>query len=111
MSQAQSDNPRLDPARSRGGIHELELAIDAMDAIFNDRSEILPINIPNRGALPGFPDDLVVEMRGLLDRHGATPLADGPLPRHVVGLVEMLGEYQALAAEGIAAILADYLNP
>lgn len=97
--QAQSDNPRLDPARSRGGIHELELAIDAMDAIFNDRSEILPINIPNRGALPGFPDDLVVEMRGLLDRHGATPLADGPLPRHVVGLVEMLGEYQALAAE------------
>jgi 6-phospho-beta-glucosidase len=34
--QAQSDDPQLDPGRSRGGIHELELAIDVMDAIFND---------------------------------------------------------------------------
>jgi 6-phospho-beta-glucosidase len=97
--QAQSDNPQLDPKRSRGGIHELELAIDAMDAIYNDRGTILPINIPNRGALSDFPDDLVVEMRGVLDRHGVTRLADGPLPRHVVGLVKMLGEYQSLAAE------------
>ena len=30
--QAQRDDPQLDPARSRGGIHELELAIDVMDA-------------------------------------------------------------------------------
>src|SRR5690606_25762016 len=50
--QALSDEPRLDPERSRGGIHELELAIDAMDAIFNDRGDILPVNCPNRGALP-----------------------------------------------------------
>jgi 6-phospho-beta-glucosidase len=97
--QAASEAPRLDPNRSRGGIHELELAIDAMDAIYNDRGDILPVNCPNRGALPDFPDDLVVEMRGLLDRNGVTRLADGPLPRHVLGLVGMLGEYQALAAE------------
>lgn len=97
--QAASDAPVLDPARSRGGIHELELAIDAMDAIFNDRGDVLPVNAPNRGALPDFPDDLVVEMRGLFGRHGAARLADGPLPRHVRGLVQHLGEYQALAAE------------
>lgn len=97
--QAASDNPQLDPKRSRGGIHELELAIDAMDAIFNNRGDVLPVNYPNHGALPDFPDDLVVEMRGLLDKNGVTRLADGPLPRHVVGLVKMLGEYQALAAE------------
>lgn len=35
--QARSDAPSLDPDRSRGGIHELELAVDVMDAIFNDR--------------------------------------------------------------------------
>jgi 6-phospho-beta-glucosidase len=97
--QAASDNPQLDPAQSRGGLHELELAIDAMDAIYNDRKEILPVNAPNRGALPDFPDDLVVEARGYFDRNGATLLADGALPRSVVGLVKMLGEYQALAAE------------
>ena len=28
--------------RSRGGINELELAIDCMDAVFNDRGETLP---------------------------------------------------------------------
>lgn len=97
--QAESENPQLDPNRSRGGIHELELAIDAMDAIFNDRKEILPVNVPNRGILPDFPDDRVVEVRGYFDKNGVTPLADGKLPQQVVGLVQMLGEYQALAAE------------
>lgn len=97
--QAQSDDPQLDPKLSRGGIHELELAIDAMDAVFNNKREILPVNIPNRGALPDFPDDRVVEVRGVLDINGATPLADGYLPRQVVGLVKMLAEYQASAAE------------
>lgn len=97
--QAASDNPQLDPQRSRGGIHELELAIDAMDAIYNDRKEVLPVNVPNNGALADFPDDLVVEVNGLVDKHGATPLVAGHLPKAAVGLVKMLGEYQALAAE------------
>jgi 6-phospho-beta-glucosidase len=97
--QAALENPQLDPARSRGGIHELELAIDAMDAIYNDRKEVLYVNVPNRGAIADFPDDLVVELPGFVDRHGATPLTQGHMPRHLVGLVQMLGEYQALAAE------------
>jgi 6-phospho-beta-glucosidase len=97
--QAASDNPVLDPAHSRGGIHELELAIDAIDAVFNNRGEILPVNVPNRGAIPDFPDDLVVEVPGYLDRNQVTPLVQPPLPQHVVGLVKMLAEYQALSAE------------
>ncbi|HLV97985.1 MAG TPA: hypothetical protein VKT82_04840 [Ktedonobacterales bacterium] len=97
--QAALDNPELDPARSRGGIHELELAIDAMDAIYNDRKEVLYVNVPNQGAIADFPDDLVVELPGFVDRHGAVPLTQGHMPRHLVGLVQMLGEYQALAAE------------
>ena len=64
-------HPQLDPARSRGGINELELAIDVMDAIFNDKDEVHPVNMPNRGgALPGFPDDLVVELKGRCGRNG-----------------------------------------
>jgi 6-phospho-beta-glucosidase len=97
--QAARDVPELDPHRSRGGIHELELAIDAMDAIYNDRKELSYVNIPNRGSLADFPDDLVVETIGYLDRHGVTPLVQGHLPRHLLGLVQMLGEYQALTAE------------
>jgi 6-phospho-beta-glucosidase len=99
QDQAAADAPQLDPRRSRGGIHELELALDVMDAIFNDRNEVWPVNTTNRGALPDFPDDLVVEVPGYVDRYGVTPLPQERLPRHVVGLVKMLGEYQALAAE------------
>lgn len=97
--QAASDDPRLDPKRSRGGIHELELAIDAMDAVYNDRKEVWPVNVPNRGAIADFPDDLVVEVPGVVDRNGVAPIAQGHLPRQVAGLVKMLGEYQALTAE------------
>jgi 6-phospho-beta-glucosidase len=98
--QAQRDDPELDPGRSRGGINELELAIDVMDAIFNDRDEVHPVNVPNRGgALAGFPEDLVVEVPGRCTAAGIEPIPTPPLPRQVRGLVMMLAEYQALAAE------------
>ena len=71
-----------------------------MDAIFNDKDEVHPVNMPNvGGALPGFPDDLVVEVLGRCHAGGIDVIPSRPLPRHVRGLVEMLGEYQALAAE------------
>jgi len=71
-----------------------------MDAIFNDKDEIHPVNLPNAGgALPGFPEDLVVEVTGRCHAGGIDLLPSPPLPQHVRGLVEMLAEYQALAAE------------
>jgi 6-phospho-beta-glucosidase len=70
-----------------------------MDALYNDRKEVWPVNVPNRGAIADFPDDLVVEVPGYVDRNGVFPIAQGHMPRQVVGLVKMLGEYQALTAE------------
>ena len=99
VEQAARDVPELDPRRSRGGIHELELALDVMDAMYNDRKEVWYVNVPNHGSLADFPDDLVVETQAFVDRNGVRPLAFGHMPRHVVGLVKMLGEYQALTAE------------
>lgn len=97
--QAECEVPELDPNRSRGGIHELELAFDVMDAVFNDRKEVWTGNVPNNGAIADFPDDRVVEVPCYVDRNGATPLAQGALPSHISGLLKMLGEYQALTAE------------
>ena len=57
------------------------------------------MNVPNCGAIADFPDDLVVEVPGYVDRGGASTIVQGHMPRQVVGLVKMLGEYQALAAE------------
>jgi 6-phospho-beta-glucosidase len=100
VEQARADVPQLDPALSRGGLQELELAVDAIDAVFNDRGSILPVNVPNRGSIPGFEDDLVVETLGRCDADFVTPLPQeaGP-PRHVLGLVEALAEYQRAAAD------------
>lgn len=97
--QASAPEPRLDPARSRGGLDLLEIAVDVMDCVANDRPEVWPVNVPNRGAVQGLPDDLVVEVHGLVDRHGAQPLASGPIPEPVRGLVMMLAEYQRLTAD------------
>jgi 6-phospho-beta-glucosidase len=97
--QAASENPVLDPALSRGGLHELELAVDAIDAVFNDRDRVLPVNVRNDGALPGFPDHLVVEIPGTCSASGVTPLPAPRLPSHLAGIVETLAEYQLAAAD------------
>jgi 6-phospho-beta-glucosidase len=70
-----------------------------MDAVYNDRGETLPVNVPNQGSIPGFPDTLVVETLGRCDASGITPLEMPGLPTHVKGLVEALAEYQQAAAD------------
>src|SRR3954451_10265229 len=97
--QAASDAPELDPAHSRGGRDELELAIDCMDAVYNDRGETLPVNVPNAGSIPGFADTLVVETLGHCGAGGIRPLPMPGLPAHLRGLVEALACYQRAAAD------------
>ena len=98
--QADADAPALDPARSRGGILELELAVDVIDALVYDRGTIWPVNVPNRGGvMRGFPEDLVVEVPGRVSATGIEPLTVPALPRQVRGLIGALAEYQALSAE------------
>jgi 6-phospho-beta-glucosidase len=100
VEQAGADEPHLDPALSRGGLQELELAVDAIDAVYNDRGSVLPVNVPNQGSIPGFEDDLVVETMGRCDAGFVTPLPqEAAPPRHVRGLVEALAEYQRAAAD------------
>ena len=119
--QSRVEVPVLDPARSRGGIHELELAIDVMSAYYHDTGAELPVNLPNAGgALPGFDEDVVVEMWCTVDGEGVHPLPQKPLPHAVRGLVQELTEYQYLAAEaawhgtradGIRALAANPMVP
>lgn len=97
--QAESDHPELDPNRSRGGIHELELAIDVMSAYYNDTGARLPVNLPNAGgALPGFDEDTVVEVWCTVDKAGCHILPQKPLPLAVRGITRQLADYQMLTA-------------
>ncbi|GAB2873839.1 family 4 glycosyl hydrolase [Streptomyces mayteni] len=117
--QAGAAAPELDPARSRGGIHELELAIDVMSAHYNDTGALLPVNLPNAGgALPGFEETTVVEVWCTVDRKGFHIRPQKPLPHSVLGITQQLAEYQILAAkagwegtrkDGVQALLANPL--
>lgn len=97
--QADAPDPVLDPDRSRGGIHELELAIDVMSAFYNDTSARLPVNLRNDGALPDFSDSTVVEVWCDVDGRGAHPIPQEPLPHAVRGITLQLAEFQQLAAD------------
>jgi 6-phospho-beta-glucosidase len=81
---------------------------------------VYTVNVPGRGSLPGFPDDLVVEVPARCGREWIEPLRVPPLPRQVAGLVEQLAEYQALTAEaawggrrldGVRALASNPLVP
>ncbi len=96
--QLDAPNPTLEPALSRGGIFELEVAVDVMDAVFNDRHEVWPTNVVNGGAIADFPDSQVVEVPCLVNRQGVRPIAGYRVPPPVRGLLSALGEYQQLAA-------------
>ncbi len=97
--EARSDDPQLDPSRSRGGIHELELALDCMDAVFNDRDEVMTVNVVNDATIGCLSDSLVVETLGRCNASGVEPLPMPDLPAHLLGLVESLGCYQQAAAD------------
>jgi len=64
------------PARQSG-----EQIVPIMDSLVNDKPRVFQVNVPNRnGALPGFPEDLVVELPGLVSGAGIAPLSQPPLP-------------------------------
>ena len=68
-----------------------------MEAVVRRRAATLVLNVPNRGCLPDLATDDVVEVTCLVDEHGVTPLAQGPLPEIVRPLVLAINAYERLA--------------
>jgi len=93
----QAEQPVLE--RVRGGSGFADFAVSVIGSWLCDAGEIFQLNVPHRGAVPGFPGERVLELPCRVDRHGTTPLLQPALPRDVMGLLEMLAEYQALTAE------------
>ena len=68
-----------------GDPHELHMAV--MDSLTNDTPRILQVNVPNRGALAGIADDVVVESKALVDASGIKLLHVGRLPDKLMQMV------------------------
>ena len=61
-----------------------EQQVPIIDALTNDERGTFQVNVPNRGALPGVDDDVVVEVPAVIDRKGIQPLRVAPLPRKIM---------------------------
>ena len=91
--------------KKRGGDGYAQVAIDVMDAIYNDKSIRHVINVPNKGTFPFLPANAVIETAVTVDKSGIKPVAASPPPKPVWGLVSMVKNYEMMTAE--AALSGD----
>jgi 6-phospho-beta-glucosidase len=94
-----------DGLMKRGGAYYSTLATQLLDAHYNDLGEIHEVNVPHRGAVPGYPPDWVLEMPCSVDAKGIHPLPTDPLPLSCFGLLAQIKAYEILTVE--AAVHGD----
>jgi len=89
----------------RGGAYYSTVATQLLNAHHNDLGEIHVVNVPHHGAVPGWPEDWVLEMPCRVSRAGIRPLPAEPLPPACFGLLAHVKMYELLTVE--AAVHGD----
>ncbi len=89
----------------RGGAYYSTLATQLIDSHYNDLGQVHVVNVPHRGAIPGWPADWVLEMPCTVDREGIHPIPAEPLPPACFGLIAQVKMYELLTVE--AAVHGD----
>jgi 6-phospho-beta-glucosidase len=89
----------------RGGAYYSTLATQLLAAHANDSGETHVVNVRQGGAVPGWPDDWVLEMPCRVDAQGVHPLPAEPLPPACFGLIAAVKAYELLTVE--AAVHGD----
>jgi len=89
----------------RGGAYYSTVATQLINAHYNDLGETHIVNVRHAGAVPGWPQDWVLEMACRVDRRGIHPLPCEPLPPVGFGLLAQVKAYELLTAE--AAVHGD----
>lgn len=83
----------------RGGGGYSEVAVRVMKALYANQEQWVIVNVPNRGAVPGLPDDAVVEIPCLVNAAGIHALRVPQLPHAVWGLIAAVKNYEQLVVE------------
>jgi 6-phospho-beta-glucosidase len=89
----------------RGGAYYSTAAAQLLNAHYNNLGEAHVVNTRQDGAVPGWPQDWVLEMPCRVDRLGIHPLPAEPLPVACFGLVAQVKAYELLTVE--AAVHGD----
>ncbi|MBQ7885260.1 MAG: 6-phospho-beta-glucosidase [Clostridia bacterium] len=89
----------------RGGGGYSEVAMNFVNAVYNNVDTEMVVNVPNKGAIPFLPDSAVVEIPCLVNRRGMSPLHVANVPPMCWGLIAAVKNYEQLAVE--AAVEGD----
>ncbi|MFN2233483.1 MAG: 6-phospho-beta-glucosidase [Anaerolineales bacterium] len=89
----------------RGGGGYSNIALDVMEAAFNNDDKCIVINTANQGAVAYLPDDAVIEVPCMVNASGIFPLRQPDVPQAVWGLIAAVKNYEQLAVE--AAVTGD----
>lgn len=89
----------------RGGASYSEAAAALAADLATDRGGVHVVNVRNGGALPGLPDDAVVETSCTVGAGGAAPRPTAPLTEPIRGLANHVKDYERLTVD--AALTGD----
>jgi 6-phospho-beta-glucosidase len=101
----------------RGGAYYSEAAAALMADLVAGAGTVHVVNTPNRGAIPGLADDVVVEVSARVGVGDVTPLPVGPLRPDVDALIRTMKDFELLTVEAAvhgdeeAALRALVTNP
>lgn len=79
-----------------------KIALNVIRAIHFNANAIIPLNVPNRGALRDLDDHDVVEVPCVVNANGAHPLSVGPVPDSVRDLLVRVKDYERLTVDAAA---------
>jgi alpha-galactosidase len=87
-------DPKADLTQLVGAQRTREQQVPIMDGLTNnpgpygrgisDNESYFQVNVPNHGALPGIPDDVVVEVPAVVNSMGIQPIRVEPLPPKIM---------------------------
>ncbi|MCX6442751.1 MAG: 6-phospho-beta-glucosidase [Actinobacteria bacterium] len=101
----------------RGGAYYSDSAAELMADIHNDAGTVHIVNTLNNGAIPGFPDDAVMEIPAVISKSGAQAVKASSMREDIDALVRSVKDFELLTIDAAvtgneqSALLALLANP
>jgi 6-phospho-beta-glucosidase len=115
QSASSTPEPDWNPFEGATGYHRI--AIEVMRALTSAEPAQIVLNVPNDKTMSELAREDVIEVPCRVNRDGPRPIATGPLPGAVAGLVTAVKSYERLAIRAAVeqsaslAVLALFVNP
>jgi len=112
-----STHRKPDLLSERGGAWYSRVAIDVMEGLLSPKQRREIVNTANMGAVPGLPDECVVEVPANISAYGVAPVPVSPIGEELFGLLRQVKAYERLTIEAAMeqsrgkALMALMANP